>query len=80
MLGAMDLDRGANDAAEEHLDAAMDAGLTVVFGYRDLGAAYEAEGRHGDAAREYLKGMENEPGLVMPIRKLLENAGKALLD
>ncbi len=80
MLGAMYLDRGATDAAEEHMDAAHDAGLQVVFGYRDLGAAFEAEGRHGDAARAYLKGMENDPGMVLPMQKILENFGKALLE
>jgi tetratricopeptide (TPR) repeat protein len=80
MLGAMYLDRGATDAAEEHMDAAKAAGVALVLDYRELGAAYEAEGRYGDAARAYLKGIENQPGLVLPIRKFLENAGRALLD
>jgi tetratricopeptide (TPR) repeat protein len=80
VLGAMFLERGAYDAAEEHMDAAADAGLAVVFGYADLGAAYERQGRHADAARAYLKGMENDPGIVRPMQKVLENFGKALLD
>lgn len=80
MLGAMYLERNATDAAEEHMDAARAAGMDVVFGYRDLGAAYEGQERHGDAARAYLKAMENDPGMVLPLRKVLENFGKALLD
>lgn len=80
MLGAMYLDRGATDAAEEHMDAAHAAGMQVVFGYRDLGTAFETEGRHGDAARAYLKALENDPGMVLPMKKILENFGKALLE
>jgi tetratricopeptide (TPR) repeat protein len=80
MLGALYLDRGATDAAEEHLDAAVHAGLTAVLGYGDLGALYEREGRHNDALRAYLKAAEHEPGKVVPLRKAFENMGKALLD
>lgn len=80
MLGVMFLDRGNTEGAEEHMDAAKDAGLTVVFGYRDLGATYERDGRYGDAARAYLKSIENDPGLAIPMRKILENFGKALLE
>jgi tetratricopeptide (TPR) repeat protein len=80
MLGAMNLDRGAVDAAEEHMDAAHAAGLQVVFGYRDLGAAFETEGRYGDAARAYLKALENDQGKVLPMKKILENFGKALVE
>lgn len=80
MLGAMYLERGATDTAEEHMDAAQEAGLQVMYGYRDLGAAFEAEGRYGDAARAYLKGMDHEPGVVVPLQKALKNFGKALLE
>jgi tetratricopeptide (TPR) repeat protein len=80
ILGAMYLDRGALDQAEVHMDAAYDGGANVVFGFRDLAQQYEALGRNGDAARVYLKAMENEPGFVLPIKKVLENFGKALLN
>lgn len=80
VLGAMYLDRGATDAAEEHMDAAAEAGMAVVFGYEDLGAAYEQQGRHADAARVYLKGIEHAPGVVRPVQKALQNFGKALFD
>lgn len=80
MLGAMCLDRGATTAAETHLDAAHAAGVDVVFGYEELGAMYEKDGRYGDAARAYLKGTGHDPRLLTPLRKVLENAAKALLD
>jgi hypothetical protein len=62
------------------MDAATAAGLDVVFGYRDLGAAYEHAGRHADAARAYLKALKEEPGKAYPLQKLLENAGKTLFE
>ncbi len=80
MLGAMCLERGALEQAEAHMDAAHAGQLTVIFGYRDLGAAYEHNGRHADATRAYLKGIGNDPGLMYPLQKALENIGKAVLD
>jgi Tfp pilus assembly protein PilF len=80
ILGAMYLDRGNADLAEEHMDAATAAGQDIVFGYRDLGAIYEHAGRHADAARAYLKALKEEPGKVYPLQKLLENAGKTLFE
>jgi tetratricopeptide (TPR) repeat protein len=80
ILGAMFLDRGNAELAEEHMDAATEAGLDVVFGYRDLGATYERTGRHADAARAYLKALKEEPGKIYPLQKLLENAGKTLFE
>jgi tetratricopeptide (TPR) repeat protein len=78
ILGAMYIDRGNAAQAEEHLDAAVAQGASVVYGYRDLGALYEQEGRHSDAFRAYLKAMGHDPSLIRPLQKALENAGKAI--
>ncbi|HTN74060.1 MAG TPA: tetratricopeptide repeat protein [Pirellulaceae bacterium] len=80
VLGTMCLERGAYEQAEEHMDAAHTAGLTVVFGYQDLGAAYQREGRHAEAFRAYLKSIGNDPGVLHPLQHALENAGRAILD
>ena len=78
MLGAMCLEREALDLAESHMDAADAAGLSVVFGYRELGAAYESQGRYNDAARAYLKSIGHEGGVVRPMWRFLENVGSAV--
>lgn len=54
-LSYLCLERGALEVAEQHMDAAIRGGLTVVYGYRDLGDEYRARGQYPDAARAYLK-------------------------
>lgn len=80
MLGAMYLDRGAYENAEQHLDAAHDAGMNMLFGYRDLGVAYEQEGRFSDAFRAYLKGLGHEASVVRPLQHALESLGRAMTE
>jgi tetratricopeptide (TPR) repeat protein len=80
MLGAMCLEREAVDLAEVHMDAAAAEGVSVVFGYRELGAAYEGQGRYNDAARAYLKSIGHEGGTIRPLYKFLENVGNAVLQ
>ena len=78
MLGAMCLEREALDLAETHMDAADEAGVCVVFGYRELGAAYETQGRYNDAARAFLKSIGHEGGVIRPMWRFLENVGNAV--
>lgn len=54
-LGDLLLRRGMLREAEEHMDAAAEMGLTVMFGYEDLGLLYELQGRPADTLRAYRK-------------------------
>lgn len=54
-LSYLFLERGSLEVAEQHMDEAIQGGLMVVYGYRDLGDEYRARGQHQDAARAYLK-------------------------
>lgn len=54
-LSYLYLERGALEVSENHMDRAVEEGLAVVYGYRDLGNEYQARGQHADAARAYLK-------------------------
>jgi tetratricopeptide (TPR) repeat protein len=78
MLATLFLDRGVPELAEEHLDQANDLGARVPFVYNDLGDFYEAEGRHADAARAYLKGVRNGPDRIGALMRFLQNAGDSL--
>lgn len=79
-LSVLHLDRGALEAAERHLDAAAATGASIVYGYDDLAAEYEAAGRHTDATRAYLKAIGKGAGYVRPTGKALRSFREALLD
>lgn len=78
MLGSLYLERGSLEPAEKHMDAAVAAGLSVVYGYSDLGQEYEAAGRHDAAVRAYLKAAQQEPQKMWPLRKAWENLKEAI--
>ncbi|MCA9203252.1 MAG: hypothetical protein KDA59_09410 [Planctomycetales bacterium] len=80
VLGGLCLDHGALERAEQHMDGATASGLSVVDGYRELGAGYEAEGRTSDAARAYMKAMAHGGGVAWPAKKAFENLGKTLIQ
>jgi tetratricopeptide (TPR) repeat protein len=80
MLGYLYVEYGAAEMAEQHLDAAADSGVVVVFGYDDLGALYETEGRHLDAFRAFAKSAAQGNGIVRPLGKMLENLREAFID
>jgi tetratricopeptide (TPR) repeat protein len=79
VLGDLYLGRGALEQAEQHMDAAVQGGLSVVYGYGDLAEAYEKVGRHSDAMRVYLKAAQGEPGKVAPLKKAWENLRDSML-
>ncbi len=54
-LGDLLLRRGLLREAEEHMDAATETGIPVLFGYEDLGLLYELQGRPADTLRAYQK-------------------------
>jgi tetratricopeptide (TPR) repeat protein len=54
-LSYLFLERGALEIAESHMDDAVRGGLSVVYGYQDLGDGYHVRGQYADAARAYLK-------------------------
>jgi tetratricopeptide (TPR) repeat protein len=78
MLSALYLENGQAEAAEQHLDAAYDAGITIVFGYTDLGELYQARGKHSDAARAFAKAIARQPGAARSAIRTLENVRDAL--
>jgi tetratricopeptide (TPR) repeat protein len=78
MLGYLYLERDAAEVAEEHLDRANDLGMRVPYVYDELGALYEAEERHADAARAYLKAARNGPDRVGAIMRFFQNAGDTI--
>lgn len=80
VLGSLQVARGALAAAERNLDAAAATGLTIVHGYADLAAAFEADGDHADAVRAYMKAVANGDRSHETTRGVLENFGKALFD
>lgn len=80
MLGYLFLERGAPEVAEEHLDRANDLGISVPFIFSDLGELYKAEGRHGDAARAYLKSVKNGPDRVGALMRFFQNAGESVRE
>ena len=73
MLSDLYLKRGSFEQAEHHMDGAVAGGLSVVYGYSELGEEYENAGRHADAMRAYLKAAQEEPGKIAPLRKAWEN-------
>jgi tetratricopeptide (TPR) repeat protein len=62
VLGDLLLRRGALTEAEQHIDAAVAAGLPALFGYEDLGLLYELQGRHADVLRVYGKNFQQNCG------------------
>ena len=58
VLGDLLLRRGALTEAEQHIDAAVAAGLPALFGYEDLGLLYELQGRRADVLRAYGKNFQ----------------------
>ncbi len=80
VLSYLHLDRGELNEAERHMDSAAGTGLTIVYGYSDLGERYEANGQYADAARAYLKALTQNRGVAGPVTKVLENLRRALLD
>ena len=63
----------------DHMDAAVEQGVYVVYGHRDLGKAYENQGRNLDAARAYAKSMKQGNDLALPAKKFIENLRKGIL-
>jgi Flp pilus assembly protein TadD len=80
ILGCLFLERGALEVAEEHLDQANELGVTVPFLFNDLGESYEAEGRHADAARAFLKAVRNGPNRVGALTRFLHNMGAGVRE
>jgi hypothetical protein len=80
MLGYLFIERGALEVAEEHLDQAKDLGAEVPYLFNDLGEEYEAEGRHADAARAYLKAVGNGPDRVGALMRFFQNLGDSIRD
>jgi tetratricopeptide (TPR) repeat protein len=80
MLSALHLEYGQAAAAEEHLDAAHHAGITIIFGYTDLGEHYQAVGRHSDATRAFAKAIARQPGAAKSTIRALENVRDALRE
>jgi tetratricopeptide (TPR) repeat protein len=80
MLGHLFLEQGALEVAEEHLDQAKKLGAQVLFIYNELGEEYEAEGRHADAARAYLKAVGNGPDRMGALMRFFDNMGDSLWD
>ena len=80
ILGNLCLERGLLEQAENHMDEAKASGASVIYGYRDLGARYEAEHRHGDAFRAYAKAVGEDPSVVAPTQGILRSIGHALGD
>lgn len=80
VLGGLYLDEGMLSDAEKHFDRAAELGTTIPYGYQELGAAYAAEHRHGDAMRAYAKAIQQDPNSAPARRELLENFGRALIE
>jgi len=80
MLGGLCLERNWLEQAERHMDSAAESGLSIVYGYRDLGDRFELEGRHMDAVRVYLKDMTQGAEVFDTSAKLYDSFRKALLD
>ena len=72
-LSYLHLETGALEEAERHMDEAAAGGMSIVYGYEDLGEQYARRHRHADAARAYLKAMKHGRGKVTPARKAWEN-------
>ncbi|MBP90616.1 MAG: hypothetical protein CMJ64_28555 [Planctomycetaceae bacterium] len=79
MLGDLYLQRGSLEQAEQHMDAAVAGGLSVVYGYSELAEEYENAGRHSDAMRAYLKATQEEPSKIAPLRKAWKNLWDSVL-
>jgi hypothetical protein len=77
MLGHLYLDRGWLEQSEGHMDQAAATGLSILYGYQDLGDRYGLEGRHLDACRSYLKQLAQGGPIVGPATKFLDNLRKA---
>jgi tetratricopeptide (TPR) repeat protein len=80
VLSSLYLENGQLDAAEGHLDAAYDLGMTIVFGYADLGESYRADGRHSDATRAFAKAIARQPNTAVPAAKTLRSLRDAIRD
>jgi tetratricopeptide (TPR) repeat protein len=80
MLGYLFIERGALEVAEEHIDQAKELGAEVPDVFNDLGEQYEAEGRHADAARAYLKAVGNGPDRLGALMKFFQNAADSLRE
>jgi tetratricopeptide (TPR) repeat protein len=80
MLGYLSMERGWLEQAEQHMDAASETGLSIVYGYRDLADRYELAGQHLDAFRANLKEVAHGGEVLQPARKAYDNLRKALLD
>jgi tetratricopeptide (TPR) repeat protein len=78
LLGQLHLEHGWCDSAERHLDQAAANGVPVA-GYRHLGDAYEARGRHLDAARAYGKAIREGEGRALPTQRLLQSLHQELI-
>jgi tetratricopeptide (TPR) repeat protein len=64
VLFGLHLDQGELASAEFHLERAAATGLAVLYGYRDLAAAYLDQGQNADAIRLALKDLDiNQPWL-----------------
>jgi tetratricopeptide (TPR) repeat protein len=78
-LSYLFLERGALEVAERHMDDAVQGGLTVVYGYRDLGDEYTLRGQHADAARAYLKAARFTSDKLETLRDAWESVRRALV-
>ena len=64
----------------KHLDQAKQLGAEVPYLFNDLGEQYEAEGRHADAARAYLKAVGNGPDRIGALMRFFQNAGDSIRE
>jgi tetratricopeptide (TPR) repeat protein len=78
-LSYLFLERGALEVAERHMDEAVQGGLTVVYGYGDLGDEYTLRGQHADAARAYLKAARFSANKLDTLRDAWESFRRALV-
>lgn len=79
-LSYLYLERGELEVAEGHMDRAVAEGMIAVYGYRDLGREYEAQGRHADAARAYFKGARFSSDKLRTTLDAVRNLGDAILS
>jgi tetratricopeptide (TPR) repeat protein len=80
MLSYLYLDRERLEHAEEHLDAAVRAGIQILFGYSDLGKKYVDGNRPRDATRAYAKAIIHSPATALPAKKMIESLRDSLLE
>lgn len=80
ILSALYLENDQPEMCEKHLDATYNAGLTIVFGYTDLGNYYQSHGRHSDAARAFAKAVARQPGAARSAIRTFGNFRDAIGD